>query len=360
MLKSHTFTIRIDGVAYNLVTGVSFSRSMDMLGGAFSITLIDPDVSLVKAFRPGVTSSIEIDGKLVAKGVFDEMSIDDSKGHVYSYLGRDPSGDLVKSSAMFSDKSFSRKNIRLETAIKELLTPFKMGVKIAVKDTGKAFAEIAITPGETVAEVLRRICKYRAVFPFSDGVENIIITKAGGERSAGHITVGDDGNVETRSGRVSHVQRHSEIIVKGGSNGDSDAWSETPADDLSGKEGRAFDPDVKRYSPLIIQAESEGYDLDMKERALWEVRHRRFSGTELTYNLAGWEAAEGSFWKINTLVSVKDAPLFINRDMLIKAIELVRDDNGTRTNITVSPAESYDLPPSREPDSDDALFGGAA
>jgi len=363
MLKSYDFQIRINGIAYMLATGFSFNRSMDMMGGAFSLGLIDPDEEMISAFRPGVTSQIEINGIIIAKAVFDTVSIDDTNGHVFTYSGRDPSGDLIDSSAMFSDGNFSKKNIKLEDAIKDLLKPYNMVVKVAVDDTGKVFSEISITPGETVSEVITRLCKYRAVFPLSDGAGGLILTKAGGKRSGGHITVGgDQGNVITRRGEISHAQRYSEIIVKGGSNGGDgfEGWAETSPEDLSGTEGRAKDPDIKRYRPLIIQSESDGYDLDLEERALWEVRYRRFSGTELTYTVPGWEAAEGEFWKINTLVPVVDPQLFVKRDMLIKTVGLSRDGEGTRTNLTVAPAEAYDLPPNREPESDDVLFGGGA
>lgn len=362
MLKSYEFKVKIGGTVYELTSGLRFSRSMDMMGGAFSLELIDPDKKLISAFRPGITSEIEIDGVTIATAVFDAVSISDSNGHVYTYAGRDPSGDLIDCSAMFSGGGFSKKNIKLETAIKDLLTPYKMGVKMAVSDTGKAFSEISITPGETVAEVIRRLCKYRAVFPFSDGAGNLIITKAGGTRSGGRLLVGENGNVTTRSGNISHAQRYSEIIVKGGSNGGDTlaGWGAASPDELSGNEGRAKDPDVPRYRPLIIQAESDGYDLELKERALWEVRHRRFSGVELNYVVPGWEAKAGEFWKINTIVPVIDEPLFINRDMLIKAVELTRNENGTSTVLTVAPAEAYDIPPSRQSDTDDALWGGAA
>ncbi|MDP7142695.1 MAG: hypothetical protein QGH69_05215 [Alphaproteobacteria bacterium] len=360
MLKSYDFKVRIDGTVYTHTSSMRFNRSMDMLGGGLKLDLIDPDRSLIRAFRPGIRSEIEINGVTITKAIFDLVSINDNNGHVYSYTGRDPSGDLVDCSAMFSDGGFSKKNINLETAIKDLLKPYGMGVKMAA-DGGAAFNEVSFTPGETVAEVIRRLCKYRALFPFSDGFGNLVITKAGARRSGGYLATGDEGNVITRNGDISHIQRYSEIIVKGGSNGGAglEGFSEASPDDLASKEGRARDPDITRHRPLIIQAESEGYDLDLQERALWEVRHRRFSGVSLNYTVPGWEAAEGEFWKINTLVPVIDAPLFIKRDMLVKSVELSRDDQGTTTTLGVAPAEAYDLPPSREPESDDALWGGA-
>ena len=47
--------------------------------------------------------------------------------------------------------------------------------------------------------------------------------------------------------------------------------------------------------------------------------------------------------------------------MLIKGIEMIRDDDGgTKTKITVAPSEAYDIPATRQEDKDDALWGGGA
>lgn len=359
MIKSHEFIVRIDGKPYELTTGFRFNRSMDVMGGAFTLDLIDPDKKIISAFRPGVKTQIEIDGKVLAKAIFDSVGMSDQTGHVYTYAARDPSADLVDCSAVFSDGKFTKKKVKLDALISDLLKPFNMAFKLAVNDIGKPFDEISITPGETVAEVIRRACKYRSVFPLSDGAGGLIVTKAGQVKSGGELVMGEDGNVLTRRGTISHAQRYSEIKVMGSSNG-GDAWGEASPEALADNVGRAKDPDIKRHRPLIIQAESEGTNAEFKERAEWEVRHRRFSGTELTYTVAGWEASEGVFWVMNTLVPVNDPELFVNRDMLIKGVELYRDADGTRTDITVAPAEAYDLPASREPASDDAIWGGGA
>ena len=359
MIKSHEFIVRIDGNPYELVTGFRFSRSMDVMGGAFTLDLIDPPKKIISAFRPGVKTQIEIDGKILAKAIFDSVSINDQNGHEYSYAARDPSADLVDCSAVFSDGKFTKKKITLDALITDLLKPFNMTFKLAVNDVGKPFDEISITPGETVAEVIRRACKYRSVFPLSDGVGGLIITKAGKTKSSGALVVGENGNVQSRRGMISHAQRYSEIKVMGGSNG-GDSWGAASPESLAENIGRAKDPDVKRHRPLIIQSESEGTNAEYNERAEWEVRHRRFSGTDIAYTVGGWEASEGQFWVMNTLVPVDDPELFVNRDMLIKGVELYRNVDGTHTDITVAPAEAYDLPASREPASDDAIWGGGA
>ncbi|MBK67927.1 MAG: hypothetical protein CMP22_07325 [Rickettsiales bacterium] len=359
MLNSYDFKVRINGVAYDLVKGFSFSRDMSLMGSSFKLDLVDPDHEILKIFRPGVKAQIEIDGVEIARAWLEVLSISDAKGTVYTYSGRDAFADLIDCSAVFSDGSFSKKKISLEKAIADLIKPYGLAVK-KLADTGKLFDSVTITPGETVANVITRLCKYRAIFPYSDGVSNLLLAKPSDIKSGGRIYVtSEESNILTRAGQISHVQRFSKVTVKGSNNGLSDWASATPTQ-LSQNEGVAFDPDIKRHRPLIIQAESDGYDIDHKERAVWEVRHRRFSGTEISYTLPGWSSQNGDLWKMNSLIEVIDEDLFIHRNMLIKGIELTRDDDGTKTKITVAPSEAYDIPATKQEDKDDALWGGGA
>lgn len=356
MLETYAFIIRIGGAAYELTEEFRFSRDMKLSTGAFEIRLIDPDLRLIKSFRPGATCQIEINGKVLVKGYLDALSLDDSNGHVYTYTGRDRAGDLVDCSAVFSDGGFERSNLTLEEAVKDVLTPFNMPLTV-VGNTGKPFPKLSITPGDTVFQFIEQACKYRAMFPLSDGVGGLILTGVSHVRSAGAIVTGEGGNVKTRQATIDHRDRFSDITVKGQADGSE--FAEADAKSLSGPEGKAKDPGITRYRPLILLAEREGYDLDMQARAEWEVRHRRFVGTEITYTVPGWEAAKGAFWLINTIVPVHDLQLQISRDMLIKSVTLSRDSEGTVTQLGVAPAEAYDIPPMRQAD-DDALWGGGA
>lgn len=356
MFDSYNFVIRIGGRPYELSKGFRFTRDMKLMASAFEITVIDPDQSLISAFRPGKEALIEVDGKILAKAFLNSLSIDDTNGHVFTYSGRDRAGDLVDCSALFSNGGMQRDNITLDAAVKDVLKPFNIGLTVA-GPVGAAFKTCVIQPGETAFDFIDRLCRYRALFPLADGMGGLILTKAGSVESGGTLIVGEDGNVISRQGTIDHSARFSEITVKG--SGGFSFLPEADAKTLSGSEGRAKDPDITRYRPLILQAESEGFDLDLKARAEWEVRHRRFIGTEITYTVPGWEAAKGSFWKINTTVPVRDPQLNIARTMLIKTVTLSRTEDGTTSQISVAPAEAYDLPAVKE-SGDDALWGGGA
>lgn len=356
MLDSHQFIVRIDEKAYTLAEGFSFTRDLKLATSSFEIRLIDPDLSLIKAFRPGVDCSIEIDGRVLVRGFLDALALDDTNGHVYTYTGRDRAGDLIDCSAVFSNGGFERTNIGLEAAVKDVLKPFNMPLTVS-GDPGKPFPRLSITPGDTVFQFIEQTCKYRALFPLSDGVGGLILTGVSDIKSPGALVVGPGGNVKSRQATIDHRDRFSSVTVKGQADGAE--FGEAEAETLSGGEGKASDPDIRRHRPLILQAEREGYDLDLRGRAEWEVRHRRFAGVEIIYTVPGWEAAPGEFWTINTLVPVRDPQLQIARDMLIRSVALTRDESGTQAQIGVAPAEAYDLPAMRQ-EQDDAIWGGEA
>lgn len=354
MLKTYKFVIRIDGVPYELSKGFSFSRDMKLMSSAFELQLIDPDLEMIKNFTPSQECQIEVNEKILAKVFFKSVRIDDNEGHVFTYLGRDRAGDLVDCSATFSSGGFERSNIKLDDAIRDILKPFNMPLTVA-GNVGKAFTKISITPGDTVFQVIDQLCKYRGLFPLSDGVGGLIITSVSQIRSGGTLVVGENGNVISRTGEVDYSSRYSKITVKGQAEGS--IFADATAESMCGSEGCAYDNGVSRHRPLIILAEKDGYDLDMQERAMFEVRHRRFVGTEITYTVKGWEAIENEFWRVNTLIPVRDPYINIARDMLAKRVTLSRNDEGTLTQIGVSPGEAYDLPAYKQPQ-DSPVFGG--
>lgn len=353
MLKEHKFVIRIDGTKYPLVAGFTFTRDLKMMGAGFELKMTDPDLDMINAFNPNKECVLEIDDQVIAKVYFYAVDVDDSNGHVYTYYGRDSCGDLIDCSAQFST-GFEMSNVKLDTAIRDILTPY--GMKLTVSgDVGAAFKKLAINPGETVFNFIDRVCKYRGLFPLSDGVGGLILTDVSNIPSSGSLIVGQNGNVISRTGRIDYSQRHSSVTILGQSAGAD--LLDASAQDITASKGVAYDTGVVRHRPLIMQAEKEGYDLDMQGRAEFEVRHRKFIGTDLTYTVPGWEASEGDLWLINTSVPVRDQWLNLSRDFLIKRVSLTREEKGTFSQISVAPAEAYDLPVHKQPE-DNAVFGG--
>ncbi len=242
--------------------------------------------------------------------------------------------------------------MKLDKIAEIVLKPFDMNVQVS-GDVGRAFQKLSIEPGETAFAFIERACRYRGLRPISDGVGGMILAQPSSKRSNGQLTLGH--NIETRSADVSHQDRYSIITVKG----QSSANDLSSASDNAHAKGIAYDHAIKRYRPLVIIAEKNGYDLDMQERAEWEVRHRRYKGVHVNYTVGSWYAAKNEYWQLNTLVPTKDEDLNIARDMLISGVTFSRHETeGSSTQILVKPPEAYDLPAVRQEQEDDDLWGG--
>lgn len=349
MLKINEFHLKINGSEYIEFMGASCARSMDAMGSSFQINLFDPERIISGSFSQDLPCQIYLNGVMVIDGHLERLDISDVGGTVFTYTGRDLAGDLIDCSAMFDGGGFEMKNVTLETVVKSVLKPFNMPLTI-IGDDGKKFDKISIEPSETVHAFIDRICRYRGMFPLTDGVGGLVITTAGSRRSTGQIVYGE--NVISRTGSISHNSRFSPVIVKG----QAPALSLNP-DKTAKNEGRSVDYGLTRHRPKIIIAEKAGYDKDLQGRADWEVAHRKKLGTKLTYTVTGWEASEGKLWKINQLVPVTDKVIGIHQDMLISGVNFERSDNGTITKLTVVPAETYKLPARKQAD-DNQLWGG--
>ena len=57
--------------------------------------------------------------------------------------------------------------------------------------------------------------------------------------------------------------------------------------------------------------------------------------------MQGWRQADGSLWKVNTLVHVRDPFIGHDRDLLISEINYLLDREGTRAEIHVVPPDAF-------------------
>lgn len=350
MFPDPQYTLIVDGTRWDVWLSISVSRSIERVGGSFSVTLAKkPEEGFLSAaMKTGLPVQVEIDGNIVLDGYIDDVthSYDDSTADI-SVVGRDKTGDLIDCAAIV-DGPFEYNNIKLEKMIEKILKPFGIPLTVDV-DTGAPFNRLAVQPGETAFAFIDRICRYRAVLAVSNGIGGLVLVKPSNEKSPGKLVYGDNilkGNVALKS-----TERFSLYVLKGQAEG----YDETTGEEVAAGEGRAKDELVTRYRPTVITAESQGYNQTLQERAEWQRNTNRARGNTATYDVVGWYAeAEGkTLWKPNTLVQVVDPARSINREMLIVSMTLARSNAGTFTTLELAIPEAYELLAEKEPESDD-------
>ncbi len=349
------YTLIIDGKTWNTWDSISYSRSIERMGGSFQVTLAQkPEAGfLSSAMRIGLPVQIEIDGETVLDGYIDDVdhSYDDRTASI-SVVGRDKTGDLIDCAATV-DGPFEFNNRKLEKVIEQIIKPFGIDLIVDV-DTGKPFSRLAIQPGETAHAFIDRICRFRAVLPVSNGIGGLVLVKPSDEKSPGRLVYGQNilkGRVQTKG-----AERFSLYVLKGQAEG----HDESTAGEVSGGEGRATDERVTRYRPTVITAESQGFTQTLQERAEWQRNVSRARGNTATYDVVGWyaDAETKTLWKPNTLVWVEDAARSINREMLITSMTLQRSNQGTFTTLELAIPEAYELVAEVQPP-EDAGGGGS-
>jgi prophage tail gpP-like protein len=331
-------TLTVNGTTYGGWKTISIMLSMESLSGVFELGISEkwPGQNVPHGIQYGDECVLKIGNDILITGYVDQVQIDyDKENHGITVSGRDKAGDLVDSSALNKPGTWNGRNL-LQIAA-DITAPFGIPVKADVS-LGKPFKKFAIEPGESAYEALERLAKMRAVLIISDGHGGLLITRAGTRKAQTVIKVGE--NVQASNATFDYTNRFSEILVKGQTQGDD----HTPASVFTGPRGIALDPEVKRYRPLLIMAESQAITQQCKERAAWEVAVRKGKSTSIEYTIPGWRQGNGKLWQMNSLVFVSDPILKLNGTLLISGVKYqVDEQSGTMTVLTVTKPDAFKL-----------------
>lgn len=328
------------GIMYGWLNS-SVDRSMEQIGGRFDIR-----VSFLADFkRPPIERQdkvvIAIGGVPVITGIClgAEPFYATHEDYGIRVEGHSRTGDLMLASAIH--KGGQWRNVKLEQIVKDLCKPFDIKV-ICDIDTGKKIGRFKLNNGESVAEAISRACKYRAVLPTDDAAGNMVLTRVGEEKALAAIVAGPGGNVIEMEGIGNDSERAQEYIVQG--QGEVNETGDPHR--ARGLEYRAKDPGIKRYLPLIVNADESSDTKHLQELADHTARTRAAKSMRYKYTVEGWEA-NGKPWHPNTLVPVYDPVLgSLGQEWLIvKTLATVSRDNADVTEIEICPPAAFEQLP---------------
>ena len=328
-------TVEVRGQAYEGWLQSEVERSIEAIAGTFSVP-----VSMVPGWTPDIQRQDEvvvrvggvkvITGYVLAAEPFYRR---DDCG--YRITGRDRTGDLVRCSAIH--KGGQWRNAKLEQIAKDLVKPYGIEV-VAEVDTGVALVDFKLTHGENVVDALARAARLRGVLVTRDDEGRLLLTKAGTVKFGGSIVRGQ--NVISMEGIGSDENRHSEYIVYGQQN--------TIADFETSRSLKAMakDPDMKRYLPLLINADGNTTAAELKTLVDHTLRVRRGHSMGFKYTVEGWTHG-GKPWPLNQRVAIFDDIAGLDgAEWLICAVRQSCDlKEGDVTELTVRPVEAYDRQP---------------
>lgn len=250
-------------------------------------------------------------------------------------VGRDRTGDLVRTSAIH--KGGQWRSATLERIARDLVAPYGLHVKVDT-DIGAPIQDFKLYHGESVVDALARAARLRGVLVTRDSAGRLLLTKAGKDRFKGAIVRGH--NVISMDGIGSDEQRHSEYIVYGQSNCAGDFES------ARGLKASAKDEEIKRYMPLVINADGNTTKAELEALVQHTVRVRRGHAYGFRYVVEGW-TFEGEAWPVNQRVPIYDDIAGLDgSEWLITSVKQTCDlREGDVTELTVRPVEAYDTVP---------------
>lgn len=337
--------LQVNGANYSGWETVSVTLGIEQIAGSFDLTVTERWPNQPQAWRIGLGDAcrVLIGKDTVISGYVDDFDPGyDKQSHSIKITGRDKTGDLVDCAALHQSGEW--RNASLTRIANDLCSPFGIKVVAAV-DVGKPFGSFAIWHGETAFEALDRAAKMRGVLLVSDGLGNLMLTRAGTARIATPLVKGK--NIERASGQFSWKDRFSQYLVKGQSPARVATWdspsavADEPKHHFQTK-ASVTDPAITRYRPHVTIA-YQGDGSTYQDRAVWERNIRRGKGSRISYTVSGWEHSAG-IWLPNRLVQVQDEFMGYDGDLLISQVRFsLTESEGSQTELEVCLPEAFQL-----------------
>lgn len=350
MIGMNNVSLTVNGSKYSGWKSNNINLGIEQLAGTFELAVTEkwPGNPEARKIRPGEACTVDIDGQVVITGYVDDvMPSIDASSHNVTIKGRDKTGDLVDCSAIHKTGQWSNK--KLDVIASDLCEPF--GIKVIVNtDVGDAFVTAGLENSETVFETLERLARQRGVLLTSDGLGNLVMTRAGNERLS--ATLKEGVNIKSASATFSHRDRHSVYIGKGSHAGNGELFGVTANEPTS----EIQDNNIKRYRPLIIHAEDNATVASLKKRIAWQKNVNYGRGTSVNVTVVGWQN-KGVLWRINKSIKIESPSIDVNHELLISNVNYVLDRNGTVTTLTLKHASAYDVLDIPEAAASGSLFG---
>ncbi len=337
----NTVTLKVAGQLFTSWTEVSVERSLATLAGAFTVKLTDirkPDVNPI-VVSPGEPCALAIGGTTLLTGYVDDVQPSyTGTSHDITIRGRDRTGDLVDCSATPKGPGYWAGTSVLDIG-KQLCQPFGIKVTSTEADASKVLNGHAVQMGETVFECLDRAVRQYGLLAVSDGLGDLVLTRPGTAGALAEVRLGH--NCLGARGRFSDRETFQKYYVMGQFPGGGEAYTDPTI--TNGAVGQASDPNVTRFRPLIVFAESTTCDTSfLPKRAAWEAAVRSGRAHRATLTVPGWRDADGKLYAPNTMVRVEDDWLRIHETLLVEAVHLIDNDQaGMVTRLDVVRKEAW-------------------
>lgn len=146
------------------------------------------------------------------------------------------------------------------------------------------------------------------------------------------------GNILKASARFDASARFSHYVALGQHAGTDEDFGRTAAED----KGIAVDPEVKRFRLKVLKDSGQASLKTAGDRAQFEANFQAARFRAVTYTVQGWRQSDGSLWRPNTTVLVRDQKLFPSGGtMLVVQVKLQLSSAGMTAELGLMPPAGY-------------------
>lgn len=329
----------VDGQDYGGWKEVSITAGIERQARDFTLAVTDrwPGATEIpRRIQPGNLCELFIGADKVLTGFVDGTPIAyDGRQVTVGVKGRSKTADLVDCSAI--NKPGQWRGQKLERIAADLAAPYGIAV-VAEAFTGAAIADHQIQQGETVFESIDRMLRIRHLLATDDAQGRLVFIEVGKQRAVTALVMGGaEGNILKADTDLDHKDRFSEYVCKGQRAGDDDASAERVSEETA----LLTDAAIKRRRVLVLKQSGQADEGTCRDRVEFERAHRAAKSLATRYTVVGWRQADGSLWRPNLLVRVRDGLIGFDQDMLIAEVEYALGEEGMTCTLQVGPKDGY-------------------
>lgn len=333
-------TLAVDGARYAGWTDASVTRSLEALADSFSLSFTT--AAEARVIKPGAQCVVQLGAHKLITGYANSLDVDVSADAISSTLsGRSSAGDLTDCCAVHKTGQWRRAG--LVQIIRDLCAPFGIAVSAdpAIAADPFKFERFELDEGERVFDAMDRLLRATGVTPVSqaDGSLRLFrVSDASGLRSV-------QLRPETSSGRqLTSVDQDTFSVYRLRSQTGRANPEESPRH-AALESFEARDPNVARYRPFVLNADTGARVAELQDKARWECNTRHAQSLRVTYTLPGGLAPDGQPWAPPMLVLVDDRVLGVREILLLITAELRCSNSDYSTRIVLTYPEAYSLKP---------------
>lgn len=331
-------------------TSVRLTTGIESCPGDFDISATDafPSSATEALIVPGMECCIYIGKQIVLTGYVDRVSYTISgSNHDVRIVGRSKCADIVDCSAEFT--TFQMINANTLQLAQSLCAPFGINV-YAIGDIDNAqVPQFDVILSETPYDIIERVARYMALLAYDDHNGDLILSRVGSLKMSSGFKQGV--NVQAAWSELSMDQRYSVVecvllsvdtLFTDPDDPDSPTAAQSLVDDLC-PGAIAHDTGVPRLRPLIIVAEQgDLYYQVAQQRCLWEVSRRWGRSQAIRVICDSWFDSDGNLWQKNALAPIDIPAVKISGvQWVIGSVTYLRDEQGTRADLTLMPPEAF-------------------